>query len=64
MQIQNRGQFNQNQDKSCRNSGQVDLLFPDIAGKDLPLTEDVNCLTKPFAVHMLAQTVRDCLDKN
>ena len=32
--------------------------------EDLLLEEGVNFLTKPFAAHHLAQTVRNCLDKN
>ena len=32
--------------------------------EDLLLEEGVNYLTKPFAAHHLAQTVRNCLDKN
>jgi PAS domain S-box-containing protein len=35
----------------------------DIAGKDFHLEEGVNFLTKPFAAHKLAETVRNCLDK-
>jgi PAS domain S-box-containing protein len=35
----------------------------DLADKDLLLQEGVNFLTKPFAAHQLAQTIRDCLDK-
>jgi signal transduction histidine kinase/ActR/RegA family two-component response regulator len=36
----------------------------DIAGKEFPLQEGVNFLAKPFAIHRLAQTLRDCLEKN
>jgi len=36
----------------------------EVAGKDLILQEGVNFLTKPFLIHKLAQTVRQCLDKN
>jgi len=36
----------------------------EIAGKDLPLVEGVNFLTKPFATEKLAKIVRHCLDKN
>jgi PAS domain S-box-containing protein len=35
----------------------------DLADKDLLLQEGVNFLTKPFAAHKLAQTIRNCLDK-
>ena len=35
----------------------------EVAGKDLVLQEGVNFLTKPFLIHKLAQTVRECLDK-
>src|SRR5260221_690207 len=35
----------------------------EVAGKDFPLEEDVNFLTKPFEAHKLAQDVRHCLDK-
>jgi two-component system cell cycle sensor histidine kinase/response regulator CckA len=34
----------------------------EVAGKDFPLKEGVNFLTKPFQAHMLAQTIRDSLD--
>ena len=34
----------------------------EVAGKDFPLEEGVNFLTKPFQAHKLAQTVRNCLD--
>ena len=34
----------------------------EIAGKDFPLEEGVNFLTKPFQAQKLAQTVRDKLD--
>ena len=34
-----------------------------VAGKDFPLEEGVNFLSKPFQTHRLAQTVRSCLDK-
>jgi PAS domain S-box-containing protein len=34
----------------------------EIAGKDIPLEEGVNFLTKPFEAHKLAQTVRRQLD--
>jgi two-component system cell cycle sensor histidine kinase/response regulator CckA len=33
-----------------------------VAGKDLPLEEGVNFLTKPFQAQKLAQTLRNCLD--
>jgi PAS domain S-box-containing protein len=33
-----------------------------VAGKDFPLEEGVNFLSKPFQTHRLAQTVRNCLD--
>jgi PAS domain S-box-containing protein len=36
----------------------------EVAGKDFPLKEGVNFLTKPFQAHKLAQTVRNLLDKN
>jgi two-component system, cell cycle sensor histidine kinase and response regulator CckA len=36
----------------------------DIAGKDFLLQEGVNFLAKPFEAQKLAQTVRNCLDKN
>jgi len=35
----------------------------EVAGKDFPLKEGVNFLTKPFQALKLAQTVRSCLDK-
>jgi CheY-like chemotaxis protein len=35
----------------------------EVAGKDFPLQEGVNFLAKPYEMHMLAQTVRNCLDK-
>jgi two-component system cell cycle sensor histidine kinase/response regulator CckA len=35
----------------------------EIAGKDFPLQEGVNFLTKPFQVTKLAETVRTCLDR-
>jgi len=35
----------------------------EVAGKNFPLEEGVNFLTKPFAAHKLAQVVRNCLDK-
>jgi len=35
----------------------------DLIGKDFPLQEGVNFLTKPFQTQKLAQTIRDCLDK-
>jgi len=35
----------------------------EVAGKDFPLKEGVNFLTKPFQALKLAQTVRNCLDK-
>ena len=35
----------------------------EVAGKDLILQEGVNFLAKPFPIHKLAQTVRECLDK-
>ena len=34
----------------------------EVAGKDFPLEEGVNFLTKPFQAHKLAQTVRQKLD--
>jgi PAS domain S-box-containing protein len=34
----------------------------EIAGKDFPLKEGVNFLTKPFQAQKLAQTIRNCLD--
>jgi PAS domain S-box-containing protein len=34
----------------------------EVAGKDLPLEEGVNFLTKPFSAHKLAQTIRAKLD--
>ena len=34
----------------------------DIVGKDFPLEEGVNFITKPFAVHKLAQILRSNLD--
>jgi nitrogen-specific signal transduction histidine kinase len=36
----------------------------EVVGKDFPLSEGVNFLTKPFQALKLAQTVRNCLDKN
>ena len=36
----------------------------EIAGKDFPLEEGVNFLTKPFQAQKLAQTVREKLDAN
>lgn len=36
----------------------------EIAGKDFPLEEGVNFLTKPFESHKLAQTIRKQLDGN
>jgi CheY-like chemotaxis protein len=35
----------------------------EVAGKDFPLEEGVNFLTKPFQAHKLSQTIRNCLDK-
>ena len=35
----------------------------DVVGRDFPLEEGVNFLTKPFGAHKLAQTVRNYLDK-
>jgi FixJ family two-component response regulator len=35
----------------------------EVAGKDFPLKEGVNFLTKPFEAQRLAQTIRNCLDK-
>ena len=35
-----------------------------VAGKDFPLEEGVNFLPKPFPAYLLAQTIRNCLDKN
>ena len=34
----------------------------EVVGRDFPLAEDVNFLTKPFPAHKLAQTIRDRLD--
>lgn len=34
----------------------------EIGGKEFPLEEGVNFLTKPFEAHKLAQAVRKCLD--
>jgi two-component system cell cycle sensor histidine kinase/response regulator CckA len=34
----------------------------EVAGKDFPLQEGVNFLTKPFQAQKLAQTIRKCLD--
>jgi hypothetical protein len=34
----------------------------EVAGKDFPLKEGVNFLTKPFQAIKLAQTIRDSLD--
>jgi len=36
---------------------------PEVAGKNCPLEEGVNFLTKPFTAHKLAQTVRNRLDQ-
>jgi PAS domain S-box-containing protein len=36
----------------------------EVVSKDLPIKEGVNFLTKPFQAHKLAQTVRNCLDKD
>lgn len=36
----------------------------EVAGKDFPLEEDVNFLTKPFQAQKLAQTIRTILDKS
>ena len=35
----------------------------EVAGKNFPLQDGVNFLAKPFEMHMLAQIVRNCLDK-
>jgi CheY-like chemotaxis protein len=35
----------------------------EVAGKDFPLEEGVNFLTKPFQAQKLAQAIRRCLDK-
>ena len=35
----------------------------DVMGRDFPLPEEVNFLTKPFPAHKLAQTIRETLDK-
>ena len=35
----------------------------EVASKDISLKEGVDFLTKPFQMHMLAQILRDCLDK-
>ena len=34
----------------------------EVVGKDFPMLEDVNFLTKPFPAQKLAQTIRNCLD--
>ena len=34
----------------------------EVVGKDFPLSEDVNFLTKPFPAQKLAHTIRNCLD--
>jgi PAS domain S-box-containing protein len=34
----------------------------EVAGGDFPLKEGVNFLTKPFEMHKLAKTIRNCLD--
>jgi len=36
----------------------------EVVGKDFPLKEGVNFLTKPFQASNLAQTIRSCLDKS
>ncbi len=36
----------------------------DVVGKDFPMKEGIDFLTKPFAAHALAQTVRNCLDRD
>ncbi len=36
----------------------------DVASRDIPLDEGVNFLAKPFEAHVLAQTVRACLNKS
>jgi PAS domain S-box-containing protein len=36
----------------------------EVVGRDFPLAEDVNFLTKPFPAQKLAQTIRDRLDAN
>ncbi len=36
----------------------------EVAGKDLALQEGVNFMSKPFQIHKLTQTVRNCLDSN
>ncbi len=36
----------------------------EVVGKDWPLTEGVNFLSKPFQARKLAQTVRHCLDRD
>jgi signal transduction histidine kinase/DNA-binding response OmpR family regulator len=35
----------------------------EVASRDFPLTEGVNFITKPFGTKQLAQTVRNCLDR-
>ena len=36
----------------------------EVVGRDFPLAEDVNFLTKPFPAHKLARIIRDSLDKS
>ncbi len=36
----------------------------EVAGKNFPLNDGVNFLSKPYEAHKLAQTVRNCLDKS
>jgi PAS domain S-box-containing protein len=36
----------------------------EVVSKDFPMRDGVNFLTKPFQAHKLAQTVRNCLDKD
>jgi CheY-like chemotaxis protein len=36
----------------------------DLVGKEIRLQEGVNFLGKPFEARQLAQTVRNCLDRN
>jgi nitrogen-specific signal transduction histidine kinase len=35
----------------------------EVVGKDFPMKEGVNFLTKPYTAHKLAQAVRNCLDQ-
>jgi CheY-like chemotaxis protein len=36
----------------------------EVVGRDFPIKEGVNFLTKPFQARKLAQTIRICLDKD